>query len=202
MLVCVRPGGQGYMRGGLPVKSALFSKLSLVPFLVLAGMSGCGDTGDGANSGQSTQPVCSGMTGQPCQCPNGTMGFQLCMPDGQWSVCSCGNGPPPGAGGFAGNPVPPQGGNPPGGNPICGDGMITGGEQCDGQNHNSQNCGTVSMGACPGGYLICTGSCIFDYTMCVCPGGQGGQGGAGPGGQGGTGPNPPPPPPGGTTGQP
>jgi hypothetical protein len=90
-------------------------------------------------------------------------------------------------------PNPPPAGNT--GGPVCGDGQITGGEQCDGQNQGGQTCATVSMGACQGGYLICTPQCIFDYTACQCgAGGQGGSGGTfGTGGTTGIG---------GTTGQP
>ena len=199
-----RPGGQGVTRGGPPVKSALFSKLSLIPYLVIAGLSGCGDTGDSSpNNAQGPQMFgepCNGVPFRACPCPNGTQGGQLCRPDGYWDACSC-QGQPPGTGGFGNVPNGTGNvantGNVPVGGPVCGDGQISGGEQCDGQNQGGQTCATVSMGACTGGYLICTGQCIFDYTACQCGGGPGGAGGMGPGGAGGTGPGP-----GGTTGQP
>jgi hypothetical protein len=179
---CVRPSGQGHSRGGFLVKSALFSKLSVVPFLVLAGMSGCGDTGGDTNN--AAQGACQAGGFEPCQCPVPpgaavSNGFRMCQPDGLWGACTCGGGPPQGTGGFGGNPNPGAGGQPPGG-PVCGDGMVTGAEQCDGQNHNGQSCATVSMGACPDGYLACNERCIFEYSYCVCPGagGQGGMGGS------------------------
>jgi hypothetical protein len=187
------------------VKSAaLFSKLSLIPYLVVAGMSGCGDTGESNpnSNAQPFAPVCFGQQGQPCQCPTGT-GFQLCQPDGQWGVCTCG-GQPQGTGGFGNVPNQPPGGQNPG-TGVCGDGQITAPEQCDGQNQGGQTCATVSMGACTGGYLICTGQCIFDYSACQCngAGGQSGAGGSGgtfgTGGTTGIGGNVPV---GGTTGQP
>lgn len=183
------------------MKSALFSKLSLIPYLVVAGLSGCGDTGD-SNNGSNQNPqqfgACQPQQFQQCACPQGA-GFQLCQPDGQWGICTCGG--QQGTGGFGNVPNgtgnTANTGNVPVGGPVCGDGQISGGEQCDGQNQGGQTCATVSMGACTGGYLICTAQCIFDYSACQCGGGPGGAGGMGPGGAGGTGPGP-----GGTTGQP
>ena len=100
-------------------------------------------------------PVCSGATGQPCVCSGGGVGFQLCMPDGQWGACACAPiGHPVGTGGA------------PNFN-VCGDGIISGAEQCDGQNI-PHTCAIVSMGACRGGYLICTATCIYDYSACIC----------------------------------
>lgn len=180
------------------MKAALFSKLTVATYLVVAGLSGCGDSGgDGANNGtQGAQ--CQELTGTQCPCPDGSKGFSLCSA-GQWGPCTCNGAPPGGAGGFGNNP--PVGGGPPVGgqtSSVCGDGQITGQEQCDGQNHNGQDCQKVSMGACNGGYLICTAACLFDYSACVCgAGGQGGAGGMGPGGTTGIGGSV-----GGTTGQP
>ena len=156
------------------MKSALFSKLSLVPYLVVAGLSGCGDSGDTSNGNQA-QSVCPEPPGVSCPCPNGSTGFATCQA-GQWGPCMCG-GQPQGTGGF-GN-VPNQGtGGPIVGGSVCGDGQITGGEQCDGQNHNQKSCSSETMGACQTGYLICSASCVFEYTSCVCTG-AGGQGGSG-----------------------
>lgn len=142
-------------------------------------MSGCGDTGDGAGNGNNQQQQfgepCNGQQFRACPCPNGTQGAQLCQPDGFWAVCNCGQ--QQGTGGFGNVPNGTGAGNVPVGGPVCGDGQISGGEQCDGQNQGGQTCATVSMGACTGGYLICTQQCIFDYTACVC--GAGGQGGSG-----------------------
>jgi hypothetical protein len=150
-------------------------------------MSGCGDTGDGGGNNTNPQqfgtPVCQPQQFQQCACPQGS-GFQLCQPDGQWGVCTCGG--QQGTGGFGNSPnQPPPGGAPPGGS-VCGDGQISGGEQCDGQNQGGQTCATVSMGACTGGYLICTPQCIFDYTSCVCNGAGGQAGSGGTFGTGGT----------------
>ena len=178
------------------MKSALFSKLSLVPYLVVSGLSGCGDSGETSNGAQP-QTVCPGP-GTACPCPTGAPGYATCT-DGVWGPCMCG-GQPQGTGGFGNQPNPGAGGQIVGG-PICGDGQITGGEQCDGQNHNQQSCSSMTMGACQAGYLICSASCVFEYTSCQCsapPPGAGGSGGTfGTGGTVGV-----PPPPGGTTGQP
>jgi hypothetical protein len=173
-------------------------------------MSGCGDTGDssnGNNQGPSQQfgEPCNGVPFRACACPNGVQGGQLCQADGYWGICTCG-GQQQGTGGFGNAPNGTGNtgntGNVPVGGPVCGDGQISGGEQCDGQNQGGQTCATVSMGACTGGYLICTAQCIFDYTACICngAGGQGGSGGTfGTAGTTGVGGNAPV---GGTTGQP
>jgi hypothetical protein len=103
-------------------------------------------------------PVCAPLTAQPCLCLHGTTGYQTCE-GGGWGPCMCA--------------APATGGQPnrgTGGAPdvaVCGDGVISRGEQCDGQNM-PDTCASVSMGACLGGYLICTANCIYDYTACVC----------------------------------
>jgi len=161
-------------------------------------MSACGgDATNGADtqSGSSTgQPCNNNPAFQVCSCPAG-QGYQTCQ-NGIWGACTCG-GQMSGTGGFVtgtGGFPNPQGGGGAVGPSLCGNGQIDPGEQCDGQNQGGETCMSYTMGACTGGYLICTGNCTFDQSACgPCSNGQGGS--AGSFGTGGF-------PGGGTTGQP
>lgn len=156
------------------MKSAPFSKLSFASLLVVAGMSGCGDTGDGSGNAGQYSATCTDPTAiQVCACPTpGQNGVQKCE-NGLWGICFCGT---MGAGGSPITNPPPGGQN----GARCGDGVISPPEQCDGQAQNGLNCQSASMGACAGGTLVCNGSCQFDFSMCT------GCNGGGPGGAGGT----------------
>lgn len=176
--------------------SALFSKLTLASLLTIGAMSACGgDASNGADTQTGSQtglPCNNNPAFQTCACPTGGQGYQTCQ-NMIWGQCTCQGsvGGATGTGGFSGGPPPGGSGPPP---TTCGNGQIDPGEQCDGQNQGGETCMAFTMGACTGGYLICTGNCTFDISQCApCSGGVGGSGGTfGSGGF----------PGGGTTGQP
>jgi len=62
----------------------------------------------------------------------------------------------------------------------CGNGVIDPGEACDGADLGFESCASVTMGAFPGGTLLCSSFCTFDTSFCFA------NGDAGVGGFGGT----------------
>jgi hypothetical protein len=65
------------------------------------------------------------------------------------------------------------------GSAVCGNGVREQDESCDGGDFGFETCASVTLGALPNGFLLCSPFCSFDITFCSSGGVDGGVGGFG-----------------------